>query len=821
MAFLLHRAATRIALISATALMPVHTAIAQSASEADEGAAQGTGLEQIIVTARKQEENLQNIPVAETVISAKQLDTYGVTSIEKLTNMAPQLIVGRAGAGNGASIGLRGVSVANSSISIEQSVATVIDGVYYSGGRSLNEGLFDLRQAEVLKGPQSLFYGKNTTAGVISLNTANPTSTFTGQVKASYEFNAREPALEAFIAGPISDVLGFRLAGRYSKQFGSLFQNVTIAHTDYTYDSATGAVNPHLVPAIDGDMPAEEKGIVRGTLHFENDSPFKATAKVTYNSYSSASPNNNIIISSCPATGVPSDPSAPCGRNFKLVQNAVPADIAATNAMIGRHGGDPYNDYRSISAITQFEYSGDQVDINVVPGYIHWTNRFLADFDHVNFYPLAPNALGGQQGSWTAEKSQMDAFSVEARAQTKFDGMLNFMVGGYYQKSKLDFNQDTNAPTGYENSAATDPASRYASVRKRSHTNGETLSAFGQVMIDITPELNITGGLRYTHETKKSQFDQYYTNPTIRATYPQSVIGADQTFNNWSPEATVTYKVSPHVTTYASYKTGYKSGGYSVSGLITRNTKNDDPAFLPEKAKGFEAGIKSTLFDNQLRLNLDLFTYKYTNLQVDFLDGALLQFFTLNAASMRTKGGELQFEFAPRAAEGLTLRGSIGHIDAKYLSFPFAPCLSAQTAAQGCVFGPTPLGNRSYQDLAGKTPQQAPKWTASLGVDYDIAMSGDMGLQLGVNTRYSSKYATNPFVNDAQQGQFYQPSYVMIDAAVRLKGPDSRWELALIGRNLTNKIVATTASNVPFTAASVRSAVLDPRTIALEAVFNF
>ncbi|WP_188062317.1 TonB-dependent receptor domain-containing protein [Sphingobium sp. KCTC 72723] len=275
------------------------------------------------------------------------------------------------------------------------------------------------------------------------------------------------------------------------------------------------------------------------------------------------------------------------------------------------------------------------------------------------------------------------------------------------------------------------------------------------------------------------------------------------------------------MTLYGSYRTGYKSGGYSISGLITRNTTASDPAFAPEKVKGFEAGVKATLMDNQLRINADVFSYKYRNLQVDYLDPTLIQFFTLNAAALRTRGGEMQVEFAPRAVSELRLRGSIGYIDAKYTSFPFAPCLSTQTVAQGCVFGPAPSGSRFSQDLSGERPPQAPKWTASLSADYTVPLANDYEIALSMNTRYSSSYSTNPFVNSYLAAAFNQKKFATIDASFRLNAPEQRWSISLVGKNLTNHFIATTASNVPFTAGSVRSSVLDPRTVAVQAEFHF
>lgn len=791
-----------------------------SQQPSDQPADQG-GLQDIIVTARKQAENLQNIPVAETVISGHQLSNLGVTSIERMSSLAPQLVIGRSGAGNGASIGLRGVSVANSSVSIEQSVATIVDGVYYSGGRALNEGLFDLAQAEVLKGPQSLFYGKNTTAGAISLTTANPTKEFSASVRTSYEFNAQQPTVEGYVSIPLTPDLGIRFAGRLSKQYDGLFENLSVGRTEITRDTATGTNNAYPRSGRAKIMPGEEQKIGRVTLAWDNGSAFTATGKVTYNTFNTNSPNANVVIYSCPPTGVPSDPAAPCGRNFRLVQNPIAPGMARGNTLFNKYGGDPYLDYESVTAVANLQYTGDKFSLSVIPGYIWWKNQFSGDFDHVNTYPLTPSALGARTGSYTAERSSTSAFSLESRLQTDLDGPLNFMVGGYYQHSDLDFYQDTNAPTGFENSAATDPSLRFVSVRKLSYTKGETLSTFGQVLFDITSTLNLTGGVRYTHETKDSLFRQPYVTPGARATYVETQIGADQTFKNWSPEATLTWKPTADVTLYSSYRTGYKSGGYSISGLITRNTRPTDPAFAPETVRGFEGGVKTTLADRQLRLNLDLFNYNYRNQQVDYLDATLIQFFTLNAARLRTRGGELQAEFAPRGVPDLRLRGSLGYIDARYTSFPFAPCLSAQTVAQGCVLSATPTGTRFNQDLTGERPQQAPKWTGSLGIDYEADMGSDYSLRFSGNGRYSSAYSTNPFVNSFQAPAFNQTAFATVDASFRLVAPDNRWEIGVIGKNLTNHFIVTTASNVPFTTASVRGGVLDPRTVAIEGVIRF
>ncbi|HET6538801.1 MAG TPA: TonB-dependent receptor [Sphingopyxis sp.] len=818
--------------MASTAMTPAFAQQADDASHNDEEISRGRGgLEEIIVTARKREENLQNIPVAAQIVSSETLAERGIKSIENLSAMAPQLIVARTGAGSGASIALRGITPPNTSISVEQSVATVIDGIYLSGGSVLNEGLFDLAQVEVLKGPQSLFYGKNTTAGVISITTANPTRELEGMVRLGYEFRALNPSVEAFVSGPITDTLGFRLAGSFSKQYGGLFRNDTSEAIVSTYDSATGDVTDHVRPAGDKYMTGERSALVRGTLQWEPTNNLTARVKMTYTDYHDGSPAGNTKIFSCPVGGVPqNDPTTNCSRDFRVSQDPLPADIAATNPLFNRHGGKTYQDYRSLNIAGSIEYDADKFSLSLMPGFIRWKKDFMGDYDYTNGFPNEPDSLGSQIGNHTADRQRLTAASVEARLQTSLGGPINFMVGGYYQHQRIDFKEDVFFPNGPSNSAVTNPEWQYVTVAKLGRSTGETLAAFGQVLVDITSTLNFTAGARYTHETKDSTFRQPYSHPFYASTFPTGQIGAEQTFNNVSPEATLSWRVLPNITVYGSYRTGYKSGGYSISGLLAANTKASDAAFGPEKVKGFEGGIKSVLFDNQLRLNGDLFWYDYKGVQVDFFVADTLQYFTLNAAGMRTRGGELAAEFAPRALPGFTAAASIGYTDAQYRSFPFAPCIVAQSPTQGCLFGPTNDGTRNYQDLRGERPASAPEWTATANLGYESDIGNDRRLGLNISGRYSGSYKTYAFANRFAE-RFTQKSFIALDASLRLMAQDDSWEVALIGKNLTNRFIVTQAVDAPFTGSGtgtsngiqsdVDGSISDPRTVSVQAVFRF
>ncbi|MEK9624429.1 MAG: TonB-dependent receptor plug domain-containing protein, partial [Halieaceae bacterium] len=191
---------------------------------AQEGAS--GGLEEVVVTARKREESLQDAPLTVTAYNAKRIAEYDITSLERIQQVTPQLYVGRVSNGSGAQITMRGIGAsAATSIGIEQSVAVVMNGAYYGQGRVLNEGMFDLGQIEILKGPQSLFFGKNATAGVISLTTAKPTEEWEINANVGYEFETEQTRVEGIVSGPLSDTVGIRLAIRESQMDGGWYKN--------------------------------------------------------------------------------------------------------------------------------------------------------------------------------------------------------------------------------------------------------------------------------------------------------------------------------------------------------------------------------------------------------------------------------------------------------------------------------------------------------------------------------------------------------------------------------------------------------------------
>lgn len=774
---------------STPSLFMTGTALAMSFAFSQPAAAQGTvveqsgGLESIVVTARKRAESVQDVPVAVAAISAATIARQDLTSLEKIAARTPNLNVGRASNGSGAQLTMRGIGSSSTSIGIEQSVAVVVDGVYYGQGRIINEGFFDLAGIEILKGPQALFFGKNATAGVISIKTADPTDTFTVKARAGYEIKSQQAQLEAAASGPIGENLGLRVAARVSKMWGGYYTNESPTRNIFY-----GGNNYSAAP-VQKDTPGEQELLGRITLKWEPTDNLTATVKVSGSRNEVDSSSWNYVAYHC---GLPSNrlqlaSEYSCSTsNFVTHHNNMPLQVAAVQPY-AKSDGRNYNLYRSFGATANIVYKLDNVNITSVTNY-NWNNNRWAcacDFQTTNF------------GVHATENSTFNAFSSELRALTQFDAPINLMVGAYYQKTKRKFDQWVNF--GVSDNGVAAGENRYVDSSKNSQTDGETVSVFSQVTWKVVPTVELAAGARYTHETKKSYFVQPFVSTNLSGAWWQGsctnpLIGhctrGDQAFNNWSPEATISWKPASGILVYGAYKTAYKSGGFSNGGIDSKfGNAAVDLLFNPEKAHGFEMGIKTELLDRQLRLNLGAYTYGYNDLQIDFFNSTIVAFQTLTADA-RTKGVELEFEFAPRSVRGLNLHGTVNYNKAGYTNFPIAPCYGGQMISEGCSL----VGN-TRQNLTGAPLSVAPQWVGNLGVSYDKPLGNGLMAGVSVDTRYSSSYLVSGFGNPDSR----QAKYGILDASIRIGSEDERWQFSIIGKNLTNRLYVTGGVDGPNT----------------------
>jgi len=805
-------------------------------------------IETVVVTARKREENVQNIPIAVSTVSGAQIAKFNLTSVEQISQATPQLIISRGSSGSAADITMRGIGSSFENIGIEQSVSVNVDGVYYGQGRAINEGLFDVSNVQVLKGPQALFYGKNATAGALAVQTNDPTDQLEAFITAGYEFTAEEPYVEAVASGPVTDDFGLRLAVRFSNQFSGYLKQTAPAGIYTTIDAATFAVNHYPTANPPDYLGGDQNTLARLTGKWNPISDLTVTLKGTFDRLLSNDNSTNVVNTYCPLGYAQSDPyHMPCTRSFAEPQPALPLAIAQIPGSIaGKEGGQDFEHYQSGTLYANLTYSTAKYTLTSTTAYQHLINDWAGNQN----FTAAPLVFADEHYVW-------NQFSTEERVNTTFDFPVNFSGGLYYQTTDLRFLQDVYFAES-QNTAAPRPLDEFVSYNKNSGTVGHTYAAFGQVVWDILPNLEFTGGARYTQELKSSYFYQPYVNPFLTGLFiqydpsnPATSVTADQHFHNLSPEATLTWKPEENLTLYAAWKEGYKSGGFSDSAILSTLTQPSDLQFKPEKAKGVEAGIKSIWLDNQLRLNVDAFDYLYSDLQVDFFNTPTFNYITLNAASARTEGFEYQAEYAPESIQGLILRLDGAYDDAHYGQFD-APCYPAGlTYEQGCnllrvigskgsyTFSPncgTATNLCDFMNVTGGPTSLAPKWTTVLGEDYDTPVGNGLKLGIASDVRLSSGYTANPFPSGVAEKIDHQSAYGMLDAVLSLSSENGFWEVSLIGRNLTNTFVATNTQGLPLSGGTTgckvsicgpqlvsdQGAVVDdPRTVALQLTVHY
>jgi iron complex outermembrane recepter protein len=776
-------------------------------------------IEEIVVTARATDQSVRDIPVAITAVSEDRMNKFGIDTMTDLEALTPQLSIFRAGNGSAASVQIRGIGSTTTSIGIEQSVAVMIDGVYFPQGRAINEGLVDVGQVAVLKGPQALYFGKNATAGVVAITSNNPSDEFEASIRVNNEFESKDRTFEGVLSVPVNEKLGVRLAVQMSEMQDGWIKNSAPAGGDFynTTDAATFETRAYFNPvASESSWPREKSRFARLTLAGDLSDTFSYNVKGSIARFEQGSPSGAAERFDCRTLGgiahtsVRVDPQPPgrqtplrapsplptvdCAADNARGINDIPPEVAATNRLLNQFGGADGDLYDAYSLTSTFNWALNAVDVQAILNYHDQTAKWVGDQDS-----SAVTAI------FAAERNTFDNLSAEVRAITRLDQPVNFVFGTYLQRTDRWFNQVVNF-AGARNTA-TDPQNEFTAYDKVSETEGETRSVYTEVIWDIAERWQLTGGVRYIHETKDSYFLQPYVNPFFTGLFtpfnpanPATVAAKKQRFEDLIPEVTLRWETTDNLTLYAAYKEGFKSGGFSNSAILGNISGSvEDFIFDPEEVRGGEIGAKAYLFDGSMLASFEVFYYKFEDLQVDFFNTAQFAYITSNAGGSETKGAELQIDWAA-PVEGLTLSGSVGYLISEFTEFD-SFCYTGQTPEQGCVLPPGGVETDARQNLEGNTRPNAPKWSGFLAADYERAVSTNLILGVTANMQYKTKLgliATDP--------EAVQSGYQTYDANVRLRTADERWQLAFIGKNLTDKRAFRSAGAVPSTGGNTGTA---------------
>jgi iron complex outermembrane receptor protein len=756
-------------------------AMAQSAPA---GSTSATALEEIVVTARRREENLQTTPVAITAVSSEMLEARNVVSLEKIAQIAPSFtLFNTTGSMGAAGTYMRGIGYSDNVIGQDSPIGFYIDGVAAGRVGTATLDLVEPDRVEVLRGPQGTLFGRNTTGGAILITTHTPSDEFSGAVKASYGTYRAESFQGRIDTGLIGDTgTKFTFGYQHRQQDGS-------------HDA--------LQRPRDLDPGAEKSDsfFAKGVGEWGN---LKATLSADYSEISGVPISSQIV-----------DASANERSLMALSPTYGGGSYLITTKPQYKIGYDAYNGLQHVwneGVALTLEYKlNDHLTLKSISGLRAFKRHDpsgygLADF-RVNVGTVAAPVIRSFNGNYGLDDRYQSQRQRSEELQLLGNiGDFDFVAGGYYFKEDAWDYGKTRLPFATSATTAID------SISYRLYTvDSKSIAGFAQV--NYRPEaldkkLEVSGGIRWTKDTR----DFAQTQPLIRT--------ADLESKNTSFLASVNYQWTSDIMTYGRFATGYRAGGFNA-----RSTPPTNPVYQPEKIKGWEGGFKAEGWGHRLRLNGAAFYNKYRNLQVAQFQppGATSGGgSTAVNANATYKGFELEAEAVP--VDGLTLNASLGYVDPKYTSFPRA--LESGAVVTGC----TPINNASGVPVGQDCGSIAqfnyfPKTTIGAGASYVLPKTSYGEWSFRTDYAYKShiyggtfNLPSTPFRNSIDQKGYGLLSARIALSEIPLAGGNTTATLAIYGENLTDKKYIVQGIDYGFMATAVFG---DRRTFGIEGKVNF
>ena len=711
-------------------------------------------IEEILVTARKKEESLQDVPVVVTALDENVLGRHAVRSIEDISQIVPGLHVQEFGGPAQAQLTLRGIGAARIGVGMDSPVSINVDGVQVANGEFLRSGVFDLERVEVLKGPQSLYFGKNSPGGILYLKSADPTDELFTEFRVGYDTEAEGYTGHVIVSGPFNDQWGGRLAVQYTDSQGWY---------EYLNDDVQ-----------DGHGPDFDEIIARLTIAGAISDSVDAKLKIGH----SRREGGNMFfaeIFDCDAGTIPVAvwaPDSDCKLNHKGTSSDPSSSAAFDPSLAPQWKDDPTHEYENTYVVLDLSVQiSETLTLNSLTGYTRVDN-----FRHDSAQPGVVSFVIG-------EEQYQTNLSQELRLTGDF-GRYNVTVGAFADDRRLE--QDStifffapNFPTAHQ------------------QVDSESWSVFAQVEFDLTDQLALSVGGRYTDETREYSGEIVddrglpgYVTGTALIPLEDEVDGSD-----FSPEVTLTFRPTDGVTLFASYKEGFKSAGFNTSQLAGPALALAPPGtrpldFLEENVDGFEVGVKSQWLDDTLRLNVSAFQYDYEDIQLSALDRsqAVPTTRVFNAGAARIEGVEVETLFRPSEEHDLTLTANLQYLNAEYTDF-----VSRCFVTSPCNLDTDGDSIPDQQDRDGTPLANAPEWSVQLGIAYGRQISESLYFTSSVDAIYEDEYVT-----DADNESIgLQDSTWLLNASIGISAADESWQLDLIGKNLTDEVKTNLRSRIP------------------------
>ncbi len=714
-----------VASVSAAAMLATQA----QAEATDATTASDEGLEAIVVTARKRTENLQTVSASISALSTGELARRFDSDVRDFANSSPNVVIDdtQQGPGGVAAIYIRGVGVADVEKSVDPAVGVVIDDIYLGQSSGSLLKAIDVDRVEVLRGPQGTTFGRNATGGVINIARSRPTQELTGKVRGTYSsFDTFD--LQGVVSFGLAKNVALKVSGAYNSTDGYIY-NITQHQPGQKSDFRSIGAQLLLTPTPDLEVSVSYDH----QLTRQDPPQLSALTKPTdlfCSGYGYCSPSPGVPIT---------------GDRY----------VSAGNAPINKSAR-----FKLDMATGKFKYDlGSDYQLQYIFGWLRTDESINQDFDST------PETL-----YHTDRPARWRQITNEVRLSKGGSGPLTFVVGGYAWDSKYTINLKN-----YIGFTAFGPL--ITSAQDVTQTT-KSYAAFFEGDYKITDKLKLTVGGRYTHDKKTSFVNDgtiYIYDTLVEAdpvaSVPPSLEGGsivmtkpvEKSWSKFTPKVSLSYNFTDDVMGYALWSRGYRGGGFN--GRPATLSAASIP-YNPETLDNYEVGFKSQFLNNRVRLNAAVYLMKYKDQQQD-LDvpapgtSTGRENRTINASKADLKGFEV--DLTARVAEGLTLRGNIGYLDAKYKNF-FGDIYSTGTPV----------------DATFLKIRRAPKWTYDVGIAYDHEVGPGtvyLNSELHFLGEHELTFLNNPNLRNGSQ--------YLLDASISYK--INKTMISVFGKNLIDE----------------------------------
>lgn len=756
--------------------------------------------DEIVVTARKREESLQDVPISVQAFGSEALENSGIKDISEIAYRVPGLKLSAERAVD-TELFIRGIGSDTQGAAADSAFGIFVDGVYMSRSSGALVDLFDLERVEVLKGPQSLRFGKSVVGGLFNYVTKKPGDTFEGRAEATYG-NYNKIDVAASVRGLLSDSVSAGLVVSSKTHDGYAKNTRGGDEEDQNAQSIRAQLRFRPNDGLDINLAADYTRHRDGARWVNILMPGDSRA-VTFNGFF-APPIASLpgfVLPNRNAPFVNTDPrSGP--RNFSGFQNSDMYGVSATTDWEA-------SDALSISSQTAFR-DADLSAREDAAGLF-----FNFPFDPVTHTPIINSAVNAGLATYlnTVPDSYFDnsktddvrQFSQELRLRWNDGGPFQMEGGVYYLTEKIarsetvnflfaDF--DTITEFAFALAFGGTPASPRGGIsHSDTFSRNTNIGVFGEITYDVTDTVSIDAGLRYAYDKKK------FTSIRFGDSFGAPIVGGGftardtQSWDAWLPSATIRFEPSDNATLYLRYAKGYKPGGWTGENA-------GDPAaalvsFDPETADSFEAGAKLSLADRRIRINAAAYLTNYDNLQTNQFVQVIVtrppDNFVVNAVN-GTRAYGLELEVTGRVSDALTL--------------------SANYAYTRCKFTGTLIVDNRGTDIDGNTCRRTPKNAFALGADLQQPLNDMLVLTGGAEFQYTGA----SFFDNENRPELRFGSETLLNARIGIRSEDSKWELTAWVKNLTNELNFTSKFELFGTVAGTY---IPPRTFGVTARFRF